>query len=76
VPVASPDDLGQSASATGPSSPTGTWQRCVTFAPTNINIGGSGSYTDYTPDTRCDVVGPDLHPWGVAFNDPPTHIDN
>jgi hypothetical protein len=60
----------------GPVQPDGTWQRCVTFAPTPINIGGSNSYTDYTPDTRCDVMGPDLHPWGVAFNDPPTHIDN
>jgi hypothetical protein len=46
------------------------------FAPTNVNSGGSNSYTIYTPDTRCDVMGPDLHPWGVAFNDPPTHIDN
>jgi hypothetical protein len=30
----------------------------------------------HTPDRRCDLMGPDLHPWGLAFNDPPTHIDD
>lgn len=55
----------------GPIQPDGTWQRCVTFPPTNLNIGGHDSYTNYTPTTRCD-----LHPWGMAFDQPPTHIDN
>jgi hypothetical protein len=60
----------------GPVQPDGTWQRCVTFPPTNISIGGSDSYTNYTPDTRCDVMGPDLHPWVPPSMTPPTHIDN
>jgi hypothetical protein len=28
------------------------------------------------PTERCDQMGPDLHPWGMAFNDPSTHIDD
>jgi hypothetical protein len=63
----------------GPVQPDGTWQRCVVFEPTYNNLPSSGS--NYVPnyavgDKRCDVMGPDLHPWGVAFNDPPTHIDD
>jgi len=51
--------------------PDGTWQRCVIFNPIN---NGSSRYLP--PDKRCDQMGPDLHPWGMAFNDPPTHIDD
>jgi hypothetical protein len=51
--------------------PDGTWQRCVVF---NSVSSGSSSYLQ--PDRRCDVMGPDLHPWGLAFNDPATHIDD
>jgi hypothetical protein len=47
----------------GPVQPDGTWQRCVVF-----------SYS--APGHRCDVMGPDQHPWGMAFNDPPAHIDD
>jgi hypothetical protein len=54
----------------GPVQPDGTWQRCVIFH-------SSRTGSDYRPlDRRCDQVGPDLHPWGLAFNDPPTHIDD
>jgi hypothetical protein len=34
------------------------------------------TYSYRAPDKRCDVMGPDLHPWGLAFNDPSTHIDD
>jgi hypothetical protein len=34
------------------------------------------TYSYRAPDKRCDVMGPDLHPWGLAFNDPPMHIDD
>ncbi len=53
----------------GPVQADGTWQRCVVFQAT--------SSSDYLwDDKRCDVMGPDQHPWGFAFNDPPTHIDD
>ncbi|OBG59462.1 hypothetical protein [Mycobacterium sp. E3339] len=52
----------------GPVSPDGTWQRCVVFYSA---YGGSGS----RGATRCDLMGPDLHPWGSEFSNPPTHID-
>ena len=55
----------------GPVQPDGTWQRCVVF-----NAVGTGPSSYVTPNRRCDVMGPDLHPWGAAFNDPPTHIDD
>jgi hypothetical protein len=55
----------------GPVQPDGSWQCCMLF---NSTSSGSSSYL--TPDKRCDVMGPDLHPWGLAFNDPPTHIDD
>jgi hypothetical protein len=51
--------------------PDGTWQRCMLFNPVN---NGSSSYL--SPNKRCDQMWPDLHPWGLAFNDPPTHIDD
>jgi hypothetical protein len=51
--------------------PDGTWQRCVLF--NSVNSGSSGYLA---PNKRCDQMGPDLHPWGLAFNDPPTHIDD
>jgi hypothetical protein len=54
----------------GPVQPDGTWQRCVVFSYTS----GTPSYA--RPETRCDFMGPDLHPWGRAFDDPPTHIDD
>jgi len=54
----------------GPVQPDGTWQRCVEFFSTRGS--GSGSFND----RRCDLMGPDLHPWGLAFADPPTHIDD
>jgi hypothetical protein len=55
----------------GPVQPDGTWQRCVEFqdsfsSDSHLRPGGH----------RCDVLGPDLHPWGLAFSDPPTHIDD
>ncbi len=53
----------------GPVQPDGTWQRCVAW-----NSLNSDSYS--RAGRRCDVIGPDLHPWGLAFNDPPTHIDD
>ena len=55
----------------GPIQTDGTWQRCVIFNPIN---NGSSRYLP--PDKRCDQMGPDLHPWGMTFNDPPTHIDD
>jgi hypothetical protein len=55
----------------GPVQPDGTWQRCVVFA--NSMPNGASSYL--VPERRCDVMGPDQHPWGLAFADPPTHID-
>jgi hypothetical protein len=54
----------------GPVQPDGTWQRCVVF----YSLDPSSRYLP--GDKRCDLMGPDLHPWGMAFNDPPTHIDD
>jgi hypothetical protein len=59
----------------GPVQPDGTWQRCVLFNSTYGGLHGDHNYFR-TPDKRCDMMGPDLHPWGMAFNDPPTHIDD
>ena len=56
----------------GPVQPDGTWQRCVVFPPT---AGRDGSPV-YVTTTNCQTLGPDQHPSGVAFNDPPTHIDD
>ncbi|WP_082950486.1 MULTISPECIES: hypothetical protein [unclassified Mycobacterium] len=53
----------------GPVDPDGNWQRCVVFYSA---YGGSGS----RGATRCDMMGPDLHPWGFEFSNPPTHIDD
>ena len=63
----------------GPVQPDGTWQRCVIFRPTYLKTPGSGhnyAVPNSVGDKRCDVMGPDLHPWGLAFSDPPTHIDD
>ncbi len=30
----------------------------------------------YYDSTNCQTFGPDQHPFGIAFNDPPTHIDD
>jgi hypothetical protein len=56
----------------GPVQPDGTWQRCVVFPP----VGGRDGSPIYVTNTNCQTLGPDQHPSGVAFNDPPTHIDN
>jgi hypothetical protein len=56
----------------GPVQADGTWKRCVVFSSV-----GSGSGLPYgVGDTRCDLMGPDQHPWGLAFADPPAHIDD
>jgi hypothetical protein len=52
--------------------PDGTWQRCVVFPP----AGGRDGSPVYVASTNCQTLGPDQHPWGFAFNDPPTHIDD
>jgi hypothetical protein len=44
----------------GPVQPDGNWQRCVVFG-----VLSNDSYR--RPDTRCDFMGPDLHPWGFAL---------
>jgi hypothetical protein len=56
----------------GPVQPDGTWQRCVVFA--HSMGGGASSYL--VPDRRCDLMGADQHPWGLAFADPAAHIDD
>lgn len=56
----------------GPVQPDGTWQRCVVFAYSM----GSGASSYLVPDRRCDLMGPDQHPWDLGFADPPTHIDD
>ncbi|WP_082946848.1 hypothetical protein [Mycobacterium sp. ACS4054] len=53
----------------GPVGPDGTWQRCVVFYSAYGGAGSRGA-------TRCDMMGPDLHPWGFEFSNPPTHIDD
>ncbi|MCV6973909.1 CDGP domain-containing protein [Mycobacterium bourgelatii] len=54
----------------GPIEPDGTWQRCVVYS-------GVSTVPNYRPhETHCEQMGPDLHPWGLAFNDPPTRIDD
>jgi hypothetical protein len=56
----------------GPAQADGTWKRCVVFSSV-----GSGSGLPYgVGDTPCDLMSPDQHPWGLAFADPPTHIDD
>jgi hypothetical protein len=55
----------------GPVQPDGTWQRCV--ATTHLNYQGASSFL--IPEKNCDVMGPDQHPGGFGFADPPTHID-
>ena len=56
----------------GPVQPDGTRQRCVVF--TNLVPSGASSYL--VPDRRCDLIGPDQHPWGLAFAEPATQIDD
>lgn len=55
----------------GPVQPDGTWQRCVATA----QWIPSGASSFLAPVKHCDLMGPDLHPWGLGFADPPTHID-
>jgi hypothetical protein len=56
----------------GPVQPDGTWQRCVAFATWVV----SGASSHLVPERRCDLMGPDQHPSGLGFADPPTHIDD
>ena len=67
--------MGARSRCDGPVQPDGTWQRCVDFD-TILSGTGPGRPSTYLPSHRCDQMGPDLHPWGAAFNDPPTHIDD
>jgi hypothetical protein len=53
----------------GPVQPDGTWQRCVVTSTSH-----SGSISQWTP--TCKLMGPDQFPLGLAFSDPPTHIDD
>jgi hypothetical protein len=53
----------------GPVQPDGTWQRCVV-----ITTSHSAPAYQWNPD--CKLMGPDQHPLGIAYNDPPTHIDD
>jgi hypothetical protein len=55
----------------GPVQPDGTWQRCV--ATPHLVYSGASSFL--VPERACDVMGPDQHPGGLGFADPPTHID-
>jgi hypothetical protein len=55
----------------GPVQPDGTWQRCVAF--TQLIWSGASSFL--VPERRCDLMGPDQHPGGLGFADPPMHID-
>ena len=53
----------------GPVQPDGTWQRCVV-----ITTSHSGPAYQWNPD--CKLMGPGQFPLGLAFSDPPTHIDD
>ena len=55
----------------GPIQPDGTWQRCVAF--THWVPSGASSFL--MPERSCDLMGPDQHPSGFGFADPPMHID-
>jgi hypothetical protein len=57
----------------GPIQPDGTWQRCVvTTRSTSDSNGSSHERLNRT----CQMMGPDQHPLGLAYYDPPTHIDD
>ena len=56
----------------GPVQPDGTWQRCV--AVPHLVYSGASSFL--VPERTCDLMGPDQHPWDLAFANPPTHIDD
>jgi hypothetical protein len=56
----------------GPVQPDGTWQRCVAVA----HLVYSGASSFLVPDKTCDLMGPDQHPGGFGFADPPMHIDD
>jgi hypothetical protein len=53
----------------GPVQPDGTWQRCVV-----ITTSHSGPSYQWSPN--CKLMVPDQYPLGLAFADPPTHIDD
>ena len=53
----------------GPVQPDGTWQRCVV-----ITASRSAPAYQWNPD--CKTMGPDQFPLGLAFSNPPTHIDD
>jgi hypothetical protein len=50
----------------GPLQDDGTWQRCVTQ--------DSFSRAAYLA-TTCQMMGPGQNPLGLAYYNPPTHID-
>ncbi|MGB9307670.1 MAG: hypothetical protein WCB92_29530 [Mycobacterium sp.] len=54
----------------GPVQPDGTWQRCAVFS----GYGSGRPY--YSTNVNCQTLGPDQHPWGLAFNFPSEHIDD
>jgi hypothetical protein len=56
----------------GPIQPDGTWKRCV--AVPHLVYSGASSFL--VPERTCDLMGPDQHPWDLAFANPPTHIDD
>ena len=55
----------------GPIQDDGTWQRCVTTRSPSFDRS-SGSY----PRTSCQMMGPGQNPLGLAYFDPPTHVDD
>jgi hypothetical protein len=58
----------------GPVQPDGTWQRCVTTH--SFYDTRPGSPSNIYLNRNCQLMGPDQHPLGLAFADPPTHIDD
>lgn len=54
--------------------PDGTWQRCVVTG--GVVPGGAVPGVPFQWTPNCEQMGPDQHPLGLAFYDPPTHIDD
>jgi hypothetical protein len=55
-----------------PVQPDGTWQRCVETHRTTTDASGSSIFGR---ERTCRLMGPGQFPLGIAFGDPPTHID-
>jgi hypothetical protein len=52
----------------GPIQDDGTWQRCVTqFTPSESPLSGG---------MHCQLMGPGQNPLGLAYFNPPMHIDD